>query len=143
MPRRVPWRLVSKHRNYEVAELAAKLGVCRATVGNWIKGGLPAIIDRKPHLISGDDFKRWYPRERANRKQKCRPGEMYCFTCRKPKPPALGMVDFTHRTGAVGTLSAFCQDCERPMFRACHKSRISEAMPGIDVSVHDSSAEIK
>ncbi len=142
-PRRINWRRVKTHRNYEIAELAKLLGVSRSTVRNWIKSGLPVISDKRPRLIVGEDFRRWSKAARAARKSKCRPGEMYCFKCRQPRKPALGMVDFAQRTEILGLLSALCEACERPMFRACRLDRIHLVMPGVCIAIPDRGADIK
>lgn len=143
MTRRIKWRSARSHFAYEVAELAETVGVCRATVRNWIKNGLPVITDERPILISGEDFKRWQQRRIKSRKQPCRPGELYCFKCRRPQPPALGMVDFIPGNSHTGSLSALCAACEGPMFRACRPDRIGQTMPDVHVSIRERGAETK
>jgi helix-turn-helix protein len=143
MPRRAIWRGIRCHLSYEIAELAAKCGVSRSTVRNWIKAGLPAMTDRKPILIYGAEFKHWRETTLDRRKQKCVPGEMYCFGCRLPRRPALGMVEFHADNEVRGRLVALCETCERPMFRACSHSKISQAMPGISVSISECGADTK
>ena len=69
MPRRrCPGRRGIKiHRNYTVDEVARIRGVAKITVRRWIKGGLPALTDRKPTLILGEDFAQFLPGPRRLR----------------------------------------------------------------------------
>ena len=137
------WRSVRSHLSYEVAELALVCGVSRSTIRNWIRAGLPAMTDQKPILIYGADFKQWREATLKTKKQKCTPGQMYCFKCRKPKHPALSMVEYHADNVRRGRLAALCETCERPMFRACSLSKISQAMPGIDVQISECGADTK
>lgn len=141
--RRAAWRSVRSHLSYEVAELARVCGVSRSTIRNWIKSGLPAMTDRKPILIYGAELKQWRQETLHKRKQKCAPGEMFCFTCRKPKRPALGMAEYHPDNPTHGRIVALCETCERTMYRACALARISEALPGLDIKVFESGAETK
>ncbi len=143
MARRIKWRSVHDHFSYEVAELAKVTGVCRSTVRNWIRDGLPVITDQRPHLIVGEEFKRWYGQRIKARKRPCRPGEMYCFKCSHPRAPALGMADYIPRNKTGGSLTALCNVCERPMFRACQLHRIGQTMPGVRVSIRKRGDDIK
>ncbi|WDI30264.1 helix-turn-helix domain-containing protein [Hyphococcus flavus] len=144
MVRRIKWRSVHAHLNYEVAELAKAVGVCRSTVRNWIRDGLlPVIEDQRPQLIVGEDFKRWYQQRLNSRKRSCCPGEMFCMKCRRPRAPALGMVDYVFNSKAAGSLTALCSVCESPMFRACGLDRIGQTMPSIHVSICDRGADTK
>lgn len=143
MSRRIKWRSVHSHLNYEGAELAKTIGVCRSTVRNWIKAGLPVMTDQRPNIIVGEEFKRWYQQRLKSRKQPSCPGEMYCLKCRRPRVPALGMVDYIPKNKTGGSLTALCSVCERPMFRACRLDRIGQTMPDVHVSICERGADTK
>ena len=85
---------VKKHRSYSVSELAACLDVHENTVSNWRKGGLQPLDGKRPVLFHGEAIRAFLKRQSASRKRPCPAGTLYCFKCREPRPPALGMVDF-------------------------------------------------
>ncbi|WP_296721209.1 helix-turn-helix domain-containing protein [Erythrobacter sp.] len=104
--RRINPRSAKLHRSYTAHELAERLDVHKNTVRHWIKGGLPVVDGTRPVLILGSDFQAWWGRQRKAAKRPCQPGQMYCFKCREPKAPALGMVDYVATNAATGNLKA-------------------------------------
>ena len=91
--KRINPRCAKKHRSYTIFELADLLGLHRNTVRHWIRESLPVIDGARPALILGSDFQAWWGKQRRAAKRPCQPGQMYCFKCREPKAPALGMVE--------------------------------------------------
>jgi excisionase family DNA binding protein len=57
MARRFNYRRVKIHRNYTIAELAARIGAHKQTISRWIAAGLPTTDSRRPFLIRGDEFR--------------------------------------------------------------------------------------
>jgi hypothetical protein len=104
--------LVKMHHAYTFEELAAVFGVHKNTVANWVKDGLPCLKDRRPFLILGKDA-RWYLQEkRSAKKQKCKPGELFCFRCKKPTRPAANFVEYSPISDTRGRLVGICERCD-------------------------------
>src|ERR1039458_10819553 len=88
MGKRHPNHLCFKiHRNYTVGEIAHLFDTHKNTVRRWIKTGLPTCDEKRPILILGQDLASFIQARRARNKQTCRPGEIYCVRCRRPKSP--------------------------------------------------------
>lgn len=67
-----------------MAELASVLGVCIATVWNWVKKGLP-VIDKsiRPWLIDGEEAKFYFEKRIKASKSKMLSHQFHCFKCRR------------------------------------------------------------
>ncbi len=131
--RRINPRLAKLHRSYSVPELAALLGAHPHTVRGWIKAGLPTVDRTRPVLIHGSDFQDWWGKRRKVAKRPLKPGQLYCFTCRAPRAPALGMVEYTATDAATGNLKALCEACSTMMHRRARLASIATVMPNLDV----------
>jgi len=131
--RRINPRLAKLHRSYSVVELATVLDVHRHTVRAWIKGGLPMVDRTRPVLIHGSDFQDWWGKRLKVSKRPLQPGQLYCFKCRQPKAPALGMVEYAATNGATGNLKALCETCGKMMHRRARLASIAAIMPDVDV----------
>lgn len=132
---RINPRLAKRHRSFSVFELADLLGVHRNTVRQWIRDGLPVLDGAKPILIIGSEFQAWWGKRRKAAKRPCQPGQMYCFKCREPKAPALGMVEYAATNAATGNLKAMCETCGTMMHRRTRLADIGARMPGLDVQI--------
>lgn len=130
---RINPRLAKLHRSFSVFELADLLNVHRNTVRQWIREGLPVLDGAKPTLIMGGEFQTWWGKRTKARKRPCKPGQMYCFKCREPKAPALGMVEFAATNTAAGNLKALCETCGTMMHRRTRLADLAAKMPGLDV----------
>ncbi|OYU73668.1 MAG: DNA-binding protein [Alphaproteobacteria bacterium PA3] len=122
--RRINPRCAKLRRSYTAHELAERLDVHKNTVRHW---------STRPVLILGSDFQAWWGKQRKAAKRPCEPGQMYCFKCREPKAPALGMVDYVATNAATGNLKALCETCGTPMHRQTRLGDIAARMPGLDV----------
>ncbi|RYG87322.1 MAG: DNA-binding protein [Alphaproteobacteria bacterium] len=131
--RRINPRLAKLHRAYSVIELAILLDVHRHTVRGWIKAGLPTVDRTRPVLIHGSEFQVWWGKRRKVAKRPLRPGQLYCFRCRQPKAPALGMVEYGATNAATGNLKALCETCGTMMHRSARLASIAAIMPNLDV----------
>lgn len=130
--------LAKLHRNYTVEEIASLYGVHKNAVRTWIKSGLTVCDARRPILILGRDLREFLQLRRDARKQRCGPQELYCMSCRSPRQPAEGMVEFLPMTQTTGRLIALCPVCTTMMnryvriqspdvMRACVDARVSAA----------------
>ena len=140
--KRIDPRRAKKHRCFSVTELADVLGVHKHTVRGWLEKGLPAIDGAKPTLIHGDAFQDWWAKQRKAAKRPCQPGQMYCFRCREPKWPALGMVEYTATNAATGNLKAICETCETMMHQRARLANLAARMPGMDVQTTQAPSRI-
>jgi len=135
MKRRHPnHRLVKIHRSYSVEEIANLFGVHKNTVRNWLKNGLATIDDKRPMLILGRVLVAFLRARRAKNKQTCKPGELYCVRCRKPKYPADNMADYESVTKKIGNLVAICPDCESIMNQRVSLAKIDEICKKVDIT---------
>ncbi len=136
-----PYR-VKLHRLYDVRELADCLGVDKNTIRNWQKAGLHAIDGKRPTLFEGNTTRAFLLARQTNRKRPCPPGTIYCFKCREPRPPALGMVEFIPGKGTTGNLTAICETCGTMMHRRASHAKIAEIMPQLDVQIRQAPSRL-
>lgn len=123
-----PYR-VKANRSYSVQELAACCGVHKNTIRNWQANGLAPIDQRRPALFQGETVRAFLIKRNASRKRPCQPGTLYCFRCREPRPPALGMVDYVPITPVGGNLRAICERCGAMMHRRARRADLTQIMP--------------
>jgi len=135
--RRVNPYLVKLHRSYTATELAALLNVHKNTVRQWQREGLKPIDSSRPALFHGKAIRTFLAARNAIRKRPCPPGTFYCFRCREPRPPALGMVDYVELKPGTGNLRALCETCTTIMHRRTRRSALTAAMPGIAVQIRE------
>ena len=131
--RRVNPNRVKLHRSYSVEELARCCDVHKNTVRNWQRDGLKPIDNARPNLFQGAAVRDFLARRKTGRKRPCSPGTFYCFRCRSPRRPALGMVDFVLIRPGSGNLRALCETCEAIMHRRVRDADIAKVMPDCTV----------
>lgn len=136
MPRRAKsHRGVRRHRNYTVDDAALASGVARGTVRRWLKnGGLPAITDRRPYLILGEDLAAYLTDRKAPR-QRCQLVECFCFACRAPRAPAGRMVELDHVTATTGNMKALCETCLGIMHKRLSLRKLPDLKSLVDVTI--------
>jgi hypothetical protein len=140
--RRLNPRLVKRHRAYTAGELAERLNVHKNTVRHWHKEGLPAIDNARPILFQGETVRTFLANRNAGRKRPCPPGTFYCFTCREPRRPAAGMVEYSELRRGSGNLCALCEACGTVMYRRARRAGLATAMPGIDVQIRQAPSRL-
>jgi len=121
-------RKVKLHRSYTVDELARTIGVAKGTVRRWLKTGLPHLSDQKPALILGREALA-YRATKKPKKQKCKPGELYCVKCRAPRTPFENMVELMPLKSGAINLRGLCPICATLMHRRAafaHLDRIKQ-----------------
>ena len=136
-------RAIKLHRTYSVEDAARTLGVHKNSVRGWCKDGLKAIDSDRPILFLGSDLRAFLEQRNASRKRPCRPGTLYCFRCREPRAPALGMVDWTPINSRTGNLQALCGTCETVMHRRARRDALSTIMPGLNVQIAEGPSRLK
>lgn len=104
------------NRNYTVQELARMADVHENTIRNWIDVGLTPIDDHRPIYITGSEMRRFLTMMRQSVKSPCMLEEMYCLSCRQPRPPMGGMADLLE-TEAGARLTGICPVCEKVMHK--------------------------
>lgn len=134
-PRRATPQRVKLHRSYSASELAICLGVHKNTVRHWQANGLEPVSVGRPTLFDGAMVRAFLAKRKVSRKRPCPPGTLYCFRCRQPQPPALGMVEFIMSNAAAGNLSALCDTCGTAMHRRASAASISTIMPNLEVQI--------
>lgn len=115
--RRAAARRVKRHFTYTVEEAARVTGHHVQTLRRWIQSGsLPAVCDRRPHLIPGQvlfDFliapSRW--------QVKLGPGELFCLGCRAARKPAADMTELRKARNSTAMLAGICPVCTSLMHR--------------------------
>jgi excisionase family DNA binding protein len=119
-------RRAKVHYNYTVAEAANLFGVHRNTVRAWTKAGLETVKAGRVLLILGDTLQDFLEKRRKARRCKTPPGWLYCFRCRTPRPPALGMVELIQAGAGTANVRAVCE-CGALMHRRVSLARIVQA----------------
>jgi hypothetical protein len=104
-------------------------------VRHWQGEGLKPLDGRRPVLFHGSTVRAFLASRNARRKSPCGPGLLYCFRCRAPRPPALGMVDYLPISATGGNIRALCATCETVMHRRAAKASLGAILPGCDVHV--------
>jgi len=120
------YRLVKIHRNYTVGEIADLFGKHKNTVRAWLENGLKPIDNSRPVLVHGRDLIAFLEVRRKAGKRPSPPGHLYCFKCRKPKPPTDGVVIVQAITDKVSNVSAVCPTCDGTMYRRASNHRLKE-----------------
>jgi excisionase family DNA binding protein len=135
-------RRVKIHRNYTVEQAAHVTGCAKGTIRRWIKSGaLPAITDRKPHLILGGDLFDCL-KARASTRTKLQLHECYCLKCRVPRVPALGIADYVPLSPTTGNLAALCSTCTTIMHKAISLAALAALAGFVEVTVRQASKHL-
>ena len=140
--RRINPRLIKLHRPYSVEEAARALGAHKNSVRGWIKDGLPVVDSSRPVLILGHELRSYLEGKRKAAKRPCPPGKLYCFKCRQPRAPAMGMIEATRQNATTCNLKAICEVCGTMMHRRTRLAAIAAIMPNLDVQIREAGASI-
>lgn len=125
---------IKLHYSYTAAELAGHLGVHKNTIRNWLNDGLEALAGR-PMLIHGAAARAFLIARNRQRKQPCPAGTIYCFRCKEPRHPALGMVELVNIKRGIGNLRALCAHCQGLIYRRARHDTLAAIMPGLTVQM--------
>lgn len=84
-----PTNIIRRDYSYEVHEVAELYGLAPDTVFRWIRDeGLKRLPKIRPYLIHSSDLIDFLDRKVKKRKHPCKPQQMYCCRCRKPREVA-------------------------------------------------------
>jgi hypothetical protein len=129
------FRRIKIHRNYSVDEIARLFGLHKNTIRNWLKDGLQPIDQRRPTLILGSTLSRFLEARRQRRRQRCRPGEIYCVKCRKPVKPAANIADYLPLSPTSGNLRGMCPTCGILIHRHVTWARLDEIRGELEITI--------
>jgi len=127
------YRRIKIHRTYTVDEIARLFQMHPNTVRAWSKAGLQRIDDRRPALFKGDAVAAFLRARREKAKRPCRPGEIYCLPCRRPKRPAGGIVEYIPSSPTAGNLRGICPTCHRAIHRRVNREKLSIVTGDLEV----------
>jgi hypothetical protein len=127
------FRLIKVNRTYTIHELAARLGMHRKSVREWIRRGMPLIDTRRPYLVHGRDAIEFLKARRMQHKQACQPGQLYCVRCRSPQTPAGDFAEYRSISATLGTLIGICPVCGSAMHRHVNASKLPHLLGQIEV----------
>ena len=136
--RHIP-RVAKSLRCYTIIEAADLYGVHRKTVRHWLNTGLSPLDAGRPILIHGRELNRFHGARRSSGKKNCGPGELFCLGCRRPRQPALDMVDFVPLRESIGTLSAICPTCGSMMTQKVNAERLARFSSELALSIQTGS----
>jgi hypothetical protein len=113
--RRYNVRLIKATWPYTVQEIAELFDLHKNAVLRWLREGLHADRSQRPYLIRGDELTRFLSQRQDGKRQQCAPGEFFCFKCRVPREPYLGIVDIAIESGTRFRIKALCRVCDTSM----------------------------
>jgi hypothetical protein len=135
-------RRVKIHRSYTVEEAAMLFQVHKNTVRTWLKSGLQAIDGRRPILILGRQLASFLHARRETKRQRCGPGQLYCFRCRAPRTSAAQRADYLPITASSGNLRAICSVCGTHMYRRISWRKLATEVGDLQVPLSQAQQRI-
>ena len=135
MGKRVSVQKVKKDRHYTYEEAADLLRLTSHTVRSWRPKGLSVMDSRKPHLILGEALIEYVERNKTKRSLQLCVDQMLCFTCKAPRRPLGGLVDYVPFTDTRGRLVGLCEVCEGSVQKFATKARLHEFDEIFDIAI--------
>lgn len=117
MGKRVKFARLKANRSYEVEELAERVGVTAQTVRAWIKDGMPALTEKRPYLIIGQEAKVFLKAREEARKAPRAKKDFYCLSCKARCNAAFGLTEEVVLSNGRRMMTGFCEVCEAPCNR--------------------------
>jgi hypothetical protein len=137
-----PYR-VKTHRSYTVEEAARLFGCHRNTIRHWQRQGLKPVDGKRPILFEGLTLAAFLEARRGARRQRLRPGEIYCAPCRGAKELAGDMAEYVRLTDDRGNLRGICPTCGRLIHRVVSRAQIEAARGKLDITFTEPSARLR
>lgn len=101
----------------------------------WVRKGLPALTERKPHLIRGCDLRDFLRQAKKTRKKPLRLNQFYCLKCRDAREPAEAMIDCELPATGPAMIQGLCTICLTTMFKRIARDRIADLRRKLDVTI--------
>ena len=139
MAKRGSTRKIRKHRLYTYQEAGDALGFTAHTMRFWRSAGLRVMRASVPHYVLGADLIAFCEQRKAKRSAPPNMDQMYCFTCKEPRKPLWGMVDYVPITESRGRLTGLCEVCEGALNRFAGKGDLGKFDQIYDITIKDRS----
>jgi hypothetical protein len=105
--------LIKINYPYSISEICKDFSKHKNTVDSWVREeGLKTIDNKRPRLIRGKDLKDFLTKRQANKKFKCKTGELFCCTCHKPEKPKNNLIEIFIKDQKRGSIKAICSVCD-------------------------------
>jgi len=119
-------RLIKATWPYTVQEIATLFDIHKNAPLRWLKEGLRANGDGKPYLIRGNELIRFLNDRQQSKRKKCSPHEFFCFKCREPRTPYLGIVDVIIENESRLRVKGICAECNTPINKVQNTKKLPE-----------------
>ena len=113
--RRYNVRLIKATWPYTAQEIAELFDIHKNAVLRWLKEGLHADRSQRPYLIRGDELIRFLNQRQNGKRHQCAPNQFFCFKCRVPREPYLGIADIAIESLTRFRIKALCSVCDTSM----------------------------
>jgi hypothetical protein len=121
--------LIKMGASYTTEDLAKRLRVCRKTIQNWHREGLPAIDDKLPKMFNACDVKYFITQKRARKKFTCDLDEFLCLSCKKKVKAKEGSLNpIIHKNKKCYMLFGRCETCNKPLRKMASKASLGEEL---------------
>lgn len=119
--------LVKIGTSYTVEDLARLFKVCRKTILNWHKEGLPCIDNSFPFMFNALDVKYFITKKRARKKFTCDLDEFLCLSCKKKVKAKKGSLKpVMHKNKKCYMLFGRCETCNKALRKMTSKTSLGE-----------------
>lgn len=143
MAKRFSYQRIKRHRDYTVAEAAEITGAHSQTVIRWIRrDGLPALTERRPWLISGQDLKEFLGARAASVRRQMDPHQFFCLKCKCPREAALKIADYTQTSATSGMMTALCAACDTLVYKTISRSDLETIRTKIEVAIKQAATRL-
>lgn len=130
--------LIKTGASYTMEDLAKLLRVCRKTIQNWHREGLPAIDDKLPKMFNACDVKYFITQKRASKKFTCEADEFLCLTCKKKVKAKEGTLKpIIHKNKKCYMLFGRCETCNKALRKMASKTSLGEEPEETSISGHE------
>lgn len=123
--------------SYDANEVCEKLGTTKGTVYSWVREGLKPIDNISPYLFHGTELRRFLKERQKKRKHKCKPNEMFCLKCQRPRRPQQGKTSIITTKGNNPIIRGFCTICNTQMNKAVSQENLKTCLKIFNLQTGD------